>query len=102
MYNRPTNAAEAEVHVNANWMRGTKAMVVKSVPIDEVNTVVFAIRGSQTFMDWAVNFREAPCSPVGFLVSVLSSLRFFFGAINGFVDCCDAMNTSELFLVLVI
>ena len=38
--------------MDANWRMGTKAMVIKSVPIDDMNIVVFAIRGSQTFMDW--------------------------------------------------
>ena len=52
---------------------GTKAMVIKSVPIDDMNCVVFAIRGSQTFMDWAVNVNSAPVSPEGFLVSILVS-----------------------------
>ncbi|OCL13659.1 alpha/beta-hydrolase [Glonium stellatum] len=66
VYTRPTGA-ERETHVDANWRHGTKAMVLKSVPIDDMNTVVFAIRGSQTFMDWAVNFRPAPSSPEGFL-----------------------------------
>lgn len=42
-------------------------MVIKSVPIDDMNVVVFAIRGSQTFMDWAVNLKSAPSSPEGFL-----------------------------------
>ena len=46
-------------------------MVIKSVPIDDMNVVVFAIRGSQTFMDWAVNLRSAPVPPEGFLVSPL-------------------------------
>jgi hypothetical protein len=50
-------------------------MVLKSIPIDDMNTVVFAIRGSQTFMDWAVNFRPAPSSPEGFLVR---NSPFFF------------------------
>ncbi|EOD46896.1 putative lipase class 3 protein [Neofusicoccum parvum UCRNP2] len=45
----------------------SKAMVIKSVPVDDMNTVVFAIRGSAGFMDWAVNFRPAPTSPKGFL-----------------------------------
>jgi hypothetical protein len=67
VYNRPSGN-EREAHVEANWRQGTKAMVLKSLPIDDMNTVVFAIRGSQTFMDWAVNFRPAPSSPVGFLV----------------------------------
>lgn len=44
-------------------------MVIKSVPIDDMNVVIFAIRGSQTFMDWAVNLNSAPVSPSGFLVS---------------------------------
>lgn len=47
---------------------GTKAMVIKSMPIDDMNCVVFAIRGSQTFMDWAVNLNSAPVSPNDFLV----------------------------------
>lgn len=65
-YTRP-NDAEKETHISADWRHGTKAMVLKSVPIDDMNTVVLAIRGSQTFMDWAVNFRPAPSSPIGFL-----------------------------------
>lgn len=44
-------------------------MVIKSVPIDDMNVVIFAIRGSQTFMDWAVNLNSAPVSPSDFLVS---------------------------------
>lgn len=48
---------------------GTKAMVIKSVPIDDMNVVIFAIRGSQTFMDWAVNLNSTPVSPLEFLVS---------------------------------
>lgn len=74
VYTRPTGA-ERETHVDADWRHGTKAMVLKSIPIDDMNTVVFAIRGSQTFMDWAVNFRPAPSSPEGFLVR---NSPFFF------------------------
>ncbi|TKA80989.1 hypothetical protein B0A49_01049 [Cryomyces minteri] len=65
-YARPSSA-ERETHVEADWRLGTKAMVLRSVAMDDMNTVVFAIRGSQTFMDWAVNFRPAPASPQGFL-----------------------------------
>ena len=43
-------------------------MVIKSMPIDDMNCVVFAIRGSQTFMDWAVNLNSSPVSPRDFLV----------------------------------
>ncbi|KAF2270183.1 alpha/beta-hydrolase [Lojkania enalia] len=60
-------SSEKESHIPSDWRSGTKAMVLKSIPVDDMNTIVFAIRGSQTFMDWAVNFRQAPSSPAGFL-----------------------------------
>ncbi|KAF2875151.1 Alpha/Beta hydrolase protein [Massariosphaeria phaeospora] len=59
--------AMEEALVPSDWRSGTKAMVLKAVPVDDMNTVVFAIRGSQTFMDWAVNYRSEPTSPAGFL-----------------------------------
>lgn len=67
-YDAPVpKSKEIENHIPANWRSGTKAMVLKSIPVDDMNTVVFAIRGSQTFMDWAVNYNSAPTSPEGFL-----------------------------------
>ncbi|KAI9799043.1 MAG: hypothetical protein M1833_004237 [Piccolia ochrophora] len=66
VYARPSGA-ERQTHIDADWRLGTKAMVIKSVPIDDNKTIVFAIRGSQTFMDWAVNLNSAPTSPTGFL-----------------------------------
>ncbi|MCJ1389187.1 hypothetical protein MMC18_002042 [Xylographa bjoerkii] len=66
VYTKP-NGKEREAHVNADWRMGTKAMVIKSIPIDDMDAVVFAIRGSQTFMDWAVNLNSAPSSPANFL-----------------------------------
>lgn len=60
-------STESETHVPADWRSGTKAMILKSLPRDDMNTVVFAIRGSQTFMDWAVNYKSAPATPAGFL-----------------------------------
>lgn len=54
-------------------------MVIKSVPIDDMNTIMFAIRGSQTFMDWAVNLNSAPVSPSGFLVSVILGMYLHLG-----------------------
>lgn len=66
-YDKPSGK-EREAFVNADWRMGTKAMVIKSVPVDDMNCVVFAIRGSQTFMDWAVNLNSAPVSPSDFLV----------------------------------
>jgi len=69
VYTKPAGQ-EKETHVEADWRLGTKAMVIKSVPMDDMNTIVFAIRGTQTFMDWAVNLKSAPVSPEGFLVSI--------------------------------
>lgn len=65
-YRKPLGA-EKDAYVDADWRVGTKAMVIKSVPIDDMNTVVFAIRGTQTFMDWAVNLNTSTVSPSGFL-----------------------------------
>ena len=61
------NASETETHIPSDWRSGTKAMVLKSVPVEDLNTIVFAIRGSQTFMDWAVNYNSDPHSPKAFL-----------------------------------
>lgn len=69
VYTRPAGQ-ERDTHVDADWKMGTKAMVIKSVPMDDMNTIVFAIRGSQTFMDWAVNLNSAPAAPNCFLVSI--------------------------------
>ncbi|KAK4191280.1 Alpha/Beta hydrolase protein [Podospora australis] len=66
VYDKPTGA-ERGAHVDADWRAGTKAMVIKSMPMDYMNTIVFAIRGTATFMDWAVNLHAAPASPEGFL-----------------------------------
>ena len=66
VYDR-AKGAEKDAHVSADWKTGTKAMVIKSVPMDDLNTIVFAIRGTATFMDWAVNLNMAPTSPAGFL-----------------------------------
>ncbi|KAJ9240925.1 hypothetical protein DTO271D3_5691 [Paecilomyces variotii] len=66
VYDKPSGA-EKHTHIEANWRSGTKAMVIKSVPIDDMSTIVFAIRGTQSFRDWTVNFRTAPTSPDGFL-----------------------------------
>lgn len=63
---KPTGK-EREAHVDADLRLGTKAMVIKSVPLDDRNVVVFAIRGSQTFMDWAVNLKSEPAAPTDFL-----------------------------------
>ncbi|KAJ2988869.1 hypothetical protein NUW58_g3756 [Xylaria curta] len=66
VYEKP-RGAERDAHVEADWKTGTKAMYIKSVPMDNMGTIVFAIRGTATFMDWAVNLNTAPTAPVGFL-----------------------------------
>lgn len=68
-YSRPSSKSsiDAETHIEADWKTGTKAMVLKAIPVEELNTVVFAIRGSQNFMDWAVNYNSSPSSPKDFL-----------------------------------
>lgn len=66
VYERP-RGPEREAHVPSDWRSGTKAMRIKSVPMDSMNTIVFAIRGTASFMDWAVNLNSAPVSPQGFL-----------------------------------
>ncbi|KAK2038400.1 alpha/beta-hydrolase [Colletotrichum somersetense] len=66
VYDNP-KGAERDAHVSADWRTGTKAMVIKSVPMDDARTIVFAIRGSASFMDWAVNLNAEPAPPDGFL-----------------------------------
>lgn len=65
-YAKPTGK-EKEDHISASMLSGTKPMILKSLPRDDMNTVVFAIRGSGSFTDWAVNFRTAPTPPTDFL-----------------------------------
>lgn len=66
VYSKPSKR-ERTTHIPSSSRTGTKAMVLKSVPIDDMNTVVLAIRGTQTFMDWAVNLNSTPSCPTGFL-----------------------------------
>lgn len=67
VYRRPKRG-EREDYVEADWRHGTKAMVIKSRPVDDKNLIVLAIRGSKwNIVDWAVNFRPEPTEPVGFL-----------------------------------
>ncbi|KAF2716515.1 alpha/beta-hydrolase [Polychaeton citri CBS 116435] len=67
VYQRP-RSGEREDYIDADWRQGTKAMVLKSSPIDDQNLLVFAIRGSQlNAIDWLVNLRPAPTAPNGFL-----------------------------------
>lgn len=76
VYEKP-RGKERDVQVDADFRAGTKAMVIKSVPVAHMNTIVFAIRGTATFMDWAVNLKTDSTSPIGFLVSANPPLPIF-------------------------
>ncbi|KUL90689.1 hypothetical protein ZTR_00021 [Talaromyces verruculosus] len=65
-YEKPASK-ERQNFISGDWRRGTKTVVVKSIPLDEKNTIVLAIRGTQTFQDWAVNIRTEPTAPTNFL-----------------------------------
>lgn len=66
-YTRPPKG-QREYYTDADPNSGTKAMIVKSQPVDDRKLVIVAIRGSQwNLIDWAVNFRPAPTEPIGFL-----------------------------------
>jgi hypothetical protein len=58
---------EISTHIPSDWRSGAKAMVIKSIPCDDMQTIVFSIRGSATFMDWAVNYKSDPVSPLDFI-----------------------------------
>lgn len=60
-------------------------MRIKSVSMDHMNTIVFAIRGTATFMDWSVNLNTAPAAATGFLVSQSAS-EFYPKASNEVQD----------------
>lgn len=66
VYKKP-QGPERDAYVEADWRTGTKSHVIKSVSMDHMGTIVFAIRGTATFMDWAVNLNTAPTAPTGFL-----------------------------------
>lgn len=69
VYAKPTGQERnsSVYYTSGNWRSGTKATYLKSVPMDDAHTIVFAIRGTSSFMDWAVNLNSAPTSPAGFL-----------------------------------
>ena len=54
-------------HIDADRRLGTKAMILKSIPLDAKSVIVFAIRGTSSFMDWAVNMQTTPTAPTDFL-----------------------------------
>ncbi|SCO81011.1 uncharacterized protein FRV6_05224 [Fusarium oxysporum] len=66
VYERP-RGTERDAHVSSDWLAGPRQTCIKSVSMDDMNTIVFAIRGTASFMDWAVNLNSAPISPLNFL-----------------------------------
>jgi len=51
---------EARELVPATWNGTTKTMTLETRSLDGHNTLVVAIRGSVTMMDWAVNANSEP------------------------------------------
>ncbi|KAE9968021.1 hypothetical protein BLS_006067 [Venturia inaequalis] len=94
-YDKPKKS-EREHHVKASVFHGTKAMVIKSMPVDDMNTIVFAVRGTQTFMDWTVNFAQAPCSPTDFLDDVGNLCHSGFLCVARFMIAPVAARLREL------
>jgi len=68
-YHSPQSPSERKDFVSADNRAGTKTMVIKSIPCDDKNTVVFAIRGTSmlSMRDWGINLSTDPVSPAGFL-----------------------------------
>jgi len=66
-YSSPRLRSEKKDFISGR--RGSKAMVIKSIPCDDQKTLVFAIRGTSTLSvrDWGVNLQTEPTSPTGFL-----------------------------------
>lgn len=67
VYQRP-KGDQREHFIAADRRHRTKAMVLKSTPLDDQNLIIFSIRGSQiNYTDWDVNLHPAPAAPEGFL-----------------------------------
>lgn len=67
-YDPPTGLSRKQtIHIPPSRLSGTKAMIIKSAPVDQLDVLVFAIRGSKGIDDWRTNFANDPASPAGFL-----------------------------------
>lgn len=67
-YDPPTGLSRKQtIHIPPSRLSGTKAMIIKSAPVDQLDILVFAIRGSKGIDDWRTNFANDPASPAGFL-----------------------------------
>lgn len=63
----PATNVETSSYTSSDWRAGTRATLLTCVPMDHASAIVFAIRGTSSFMDWAVNLNTAPTSPENFL-----------------------------------
>ena len=52
--------SDARVLVPAAWNGTTKTMTLETRSLDRHNTLIIAVRGSVTMMDWAVNANSEP------------------------------------------
>ena len=68
-YISPQTRMEKKDFVRPDGRLGTKAMVLKSVPCDDKQVLVFAIRGTSalSLRDWGVNLNTEPVSPTNYL-----------------------------------
>jgi hypothetical protein len=66
VYNIPKQD-ELSTYIPSSLRNKTKAMRIKSVSMDDARAIIFAIRGTASFSDWAVNLNMAPSPPTGFL-----------------------------------
>ena len=95
MYERP-RGIERVTQVEADWRMGTKAMVMKSIPVDDMNVIVFAIRGTHTFMDWAVNLQSSPTSAQQFLVRGLHEKMTLADHVRMILEISVTLDFSQL------
>jgi hypothetical protein len=70
-YQPPSSLSRSEStsYIAANTRLGTKAMILKSIPLDSMNTIIFAIRGTSLLSprDWNINWHTSPILPTAFL-----------------------------------
>ena len=66
---RATSIISTTHHTPSSFLTGAKAMTISTATHDSSTSpvVIVAIRGSATFMDWAVNARQAPTPPTEWL-----------------------------------
>lgn len=87
VYGRP-KSDQREHFFAADRRHRTKAMVLKSTPLDDQNLIIFSIRGSQiNYTDWDVNLHPAPAAPEGFLDDGTNACH------SGFLKVAKAMIT---------